>query len=56
MGTQDDGYDLERISRPGGSWEAWPTSFIHFAGPGVPGAVPQAGHRIRGAELTMAGA
>jgi surface antigen len=56
MGTQEDGYDWERIARAGGSWEPWPTSFIHFAGPGVPGTVPQAGHRIRGAELTMAGA
>ncbi len=56
MGTQADGYDWERISRVGGSWEPWPTSFIHFAGPGIPGTVPQAGHRIRGAELTMAGA
>ena len=56
MGTQADGYDWERIARAGGSWEPWPTSFIHFAGPGVPGTVPEAGHRIRGAELTMAGA
>jgi surface antigen len=56
MGTQEDGYDWEHIARAGGSWEPWPTSFIHFAGPGVPGTVPQAGHRIRGAELTMAGA
>jgi surface antigen len=56
MGTQQDGYDWERISRTGGSWEPWPTSFIHFPGPGVPGTLPQAGHRIQGAELTMAGA
>jgi len=56
MGAQADGYDWERIARAGGSWESWPTSFIHFAGPGIPGSVPQAGHRIQGAELTMAGA
>ena len=56
MGTQADGYDWERVSRAGGSWEPWPMSFIHFAGPGIPGAVPQAGQRIRGAVLTMAGA
>lgn len=55
MGTQEDGYDWERIPRTGGSWEPWPSSFIHFAGPGIPGTVPHLGHRIAGAELTMAG-
>ena len=55
MGTQEDGYDWEHIPRTGGSWEPWPSSFIHFAGPGIPGTVPHLGHRIAGAELTMAG-
>jgi surface antigen len=53
MGAQDDGYDWERISRAGGSWESWPSSFIHFAGPGIPGTVPHLGHLKAGAELTM---
>jgi surface antigen len=55
MGSQDDGYDWERIPRAGGSWETWPSSFIHFAGPGIPTAVPHLGHLKAGAELTMAG-
>ncbi len=55
MGTQEDGYDWEHISRTGGSWEPWPSSFIHFAGPGIPGTVPHLGHLRAGAELTMAG-
>ena len=55
MGAQDDGYDWERISRASGTWEPWPSSFIHFAGPGIPNTVPDLGHRIAGAELTMAG-
>ncbi len=55
MGAQADGYDWERIPRGGGAWETWPSSFIHFAGPGIPGTVPDLGHRIAGAELTMPG-
>src|SRR5579863_6367892 len=52
MGSQDDGYDWERIPRSGGAWETWPSSFIHFAGPGIPSAVPHLGHLKAGAELT----
>ena len=55
MGPQSDGYGWERIPRAGGAWETWPSSFIHFAGPGIPGTVPDIGHRIAGAELTMPG-
>jgi surface antigen len=55
MGAQNDGYDWERVYRTGGSWEQWPSSFIHFAGPGIPGTVPHLGHLRAGAELTMAG-
>lgn len=55
MGAENDGYDWERISRTGGSWESWPASFIHFAGPGIPGTVPHLGHLKAGAELRMAG-
>lgn len=54
MGTAADGYDWERISR-GASWEPWPSSFIHFQGPGVPGTVPPAGQRVGGAQLSAAG-
>jgi surface antigen len=56
MGSADDGYDWERIYRAGGSWEPWPGSFIHFAGPAIPGTLPRAGLRIAGAELVVPGA
>jgi surface antigen len=55
MGTTDDGYDWERLYRSGGSWEPWPSSFIHFSGPRIPGTLPQLGLRRAGAEPVVAG-
>ncbi|HEX3802985.1 MAG TPA: CHAP domain-containing protein [Solirubrobacteraceae bacterium] len=55
MGTSDDGYDWEQIDRDGSSWEPWPGSFIHFAGPAIPGTLPQAGLRIAGAGIAVSG-
>ncbi|HET9094515.1 MAG TPA: CHAP domain-containing protein [Solirubrobacteraceae bacterium] len=55
MGTANDGYDWERVYREGGSWESWPSSFIHFAGSGTPAVPPAAGSRLPGAELVSAG-
>jgi surface antigen len=54
MGTATDGYEWEQISR-GASWEPWPSSFIHFQGPAVPGTLPPPGQRVGGAQLTLAG-
>ncbi len=57
MGTANDGFNWERIYRGGGSWEAWPNSFIHFSGTAVPGTVPtQAGGSVSGTHLVLAGA
>lgn len=55
MGSADDGYSWERVYRGGGSWESWPTSFIHFSGAGIPTTLPHAGTRMPGAELVSAG-
>lgn len=55
MGTADDGYDREQIDRSGGSWEPWPSSFIHFSGPGMPSNLPQLGMRMAAGELAIAG-
>jgi surface antigen len=55
MGTANDGYDWERVYRSGGSWEPWPSSFIHFSGPGIPGTLPHLGLRTAGAEPVVAG-
>jgi surface antigen len=56
MGTSDDGFDWERIYASGGSWEPWPSSFIHFAGAAIPGTLPShAGMHIAGAGLLLAG-
>ena len=55
MGTANDGYSWERIDRSASSWEPWPTSFIHFSGPGIPSVLPHAGSRLPGAELVAAG-
>lgn len=55
MGAVADGFDWQRIYRNGTSWEPWPTSFIHFSGPGIPGTLPRAGLRVSGAVLAMAG-
>ena len=56
MGTADDGYNWERISKDSASWEPWPSSFIHFSGPTLPNTLPQAGQRIAGAEIVVPGA
>lgn len=56
MGSAEDGYDWERIYRDGGSWEPWPSSFIHFAGPGIPGTLPPVGLRFAGAGIVQPGA
>jgi surface antigen len=55
MGPANDGYDWERVSRDLSSWEPWPSSFIHFSGPGIPDTLPGAGLRIAGAELMVPG-
>jgi surface antigen len=54
MGTATDGFEWEQISR-GPAWEPWPSSFIHFQGPAVPGTMPPPGQRVGGAQLTAAG-
>ena len=51
MGSANDGYDWERVYRNGSAWESWPSSFIHFSGPGIPSTLPHAGSRMPGAEL-----
>ena len=56
MGTADNGYDWQRISRDSPSWEPWPSSFIHFSGLAVPDTLPQAGQRIAGAQIVVPGA
>jgi surface antigen len=56
MGTADDGYNWERISKDSPSWEPWPSSFIHFSGSAVPNTLPQAGQRIAGAQIVVPGA
>jgi surface antigen len=56
MGSAEDGYNWERISKDSPSWEPWPSNFIHFSGPAVPDTLPQAGRRIAGAELVVPGA
>jgi surface antigen len=56
MGAADDGYDWQQISRDSPAWEPWPSSFIHFSGPGVPDTLPRAGQRIAGAQITVPGA
>ncbi len=55
MALSGDGFDWERVYRTGGSWEPWPSSFIHFAGPAIPGTVPQLGLWMPGAKLAIAG-
>jgi surface antigen len=56
MGTAEDGYNWERISKDSPSWEPWPSSFIHFSGPALPNTLPQAGQRIAGAQIVVPGA
>ncbi len=55
IGSATDGYDWQQIARGSSSWEPWPTSFIHFQGPGIPGTLPPPGQRVAGAEPIMAG-
>ncbi len=56
MGTSADGYDWERIYSSGGSWEPWPSNFIHFAGSRMPVVLPQPGRWLPGAEIVLTGA
>lgn len=54
MGVANDGFDWERVYRDGRSWEPWPSSFIHFSGPEVPGNWVQLGIRMAGAGFMVA--
>jgi surface antigen len=56
MGASDDGFDWERIYADGGSWEPWPSSFIHFSGTRMPATFPQPGNWLPGAEIVVPGA
>jgi surface antigen len=56
MGTADDGFDWQQISKDSPAWEPWPSSFIHFTGPAVPDTLPQAGQGIAGAQIAVPGA
>lgn len=56
MHTSADGYDWERIYADGGSWEPWPSAFIHFTGPPARTGFPRPGMRVAGAEITIPGA
>jgi surface antigen len=46
MWGDDDGFDWQRIDRSGGSWEPWPSSFIHFTGTRMPGVAYRPAHFV----------
>jgi surface antigen len=46
MGEDADGFDWQRVDRSGGSWEPWPSSFIHFTGTNMPGSVNRPTHFV----------
>ena len=55
MGSSYDGFDWERVAAAGGSWQPWPSSFIHFAGTRMPVTFPQPGNWLPGAEIVVPG-
>jgi surface antigen len=46
MWGDTDGFAWQRVDRVGGSWEPWPSSFIHFSGSHMPWMIGRPEHFI----------